>query len=391
MVENLVTSMPMYVCTFWSVLLLVDVMNNRQTAKKRLLAYMLTTTALYACHYIFFNHQTTLIPFTNTVYTVANLAVFPLYYIYLKEVTEPAWNHRWQWLLLVPAAVGGLAVGTLYALMEPAERTTFINDYLYHNQMATSGGLVWWQGAVHQAAKLVFALQIPPVLVLGLRKIRRYNETVEACYADTDDRRLHLMTTILVLFVVTSFMSFGANALGRYRFADSTWLLLVPSAVFSVLQFMLGYAGYHQRFTASDLVRDMRIAEDNLEPSAAREDVNEGTQPGKMAELQQKLTDAVGRDHIYLQPDLKITDVAALLHTNRTYVSRVLKEQMGTTFADFINRQRIDYACQLMSRQPDLPTGEVAAQSGFSSQSSFYRNFKLYKGCAPKDYHPAQT
>ena len=44
-----------------------------------------------------------------------------------------------------------------------------------------------------------------------------------------------------------------------------------------------------------------------------------------------------------------------------------------------------------MSRQPDLPTSEVAAQSGFSSQSSFYRNFKLYKGCAPKDYHPAQT
>ena len=120
MVENLVTSMPMYVCTFWSVLLLVDVLNHGQTAKMRLLAYMLTTTALYACHYIFFNRQTTLIPFTNTVYTVANLAVFPLYYIYLKEVTEPTWNHRWQWLLLVPAAVGGLAVGTLYALMEPA-------------------------------------------------------------------------------------------------------------------------------------------------------------------------------------------------------------------------------------------------------------------------------
>ena len=34
MLENLITSMPMYVCTFWSVLLLIDVARNRQTAQK---------------------------------------------------------------------------------------------------------------------------------------------------------------------------------------------------------------------------------------------------------------------------------------------------------------------------------------------------------------------
>ena len=44
-----------------------------------------------------------------------------------------------------------------------------------------------------------------------------------------------------------------------------------------------------------------------------------------------------------------------------------------------------------MEQQPQLPAAVVASQSGFSSQSSFYRNFKLYKGCSPKDYQPAQT
>ena len=387
MLENLITSMPMYVCTFWSVLLLIDVARNRQTAKKRLLTYMVTAALLYAGHYIFFNHQTALMPFTDTIYVMSNLAVFPLYFMYIKEITEPAWNHRWQWLLLAPALLVGVTVGMLYVLMSPVETSDFIETYLYRNQMAGLEGLMWWQGVVHHAAKIVFALQIPPILVLGLRKIRQYNESVEASYADTDDKRLHLMTTILLLFVVTSFMSFGANLLGRYRFADSLWLLIVPSLVFSVLQFMLGYAGYHQKFTVSDLLCDMQITEDTQDTDAEEESI----QQDKMADLQQKLTDTVSRNKLYLQPELKITDVANLLHTNRTYVSRVLKEQIGTTFADFINHQRIDYACQLMEQQPQLPAAEVASQSGFSSQSSFYRNFKLYKGCSPKDYQPAQT
>ncbi len=377
----------MYVCTFWSVLLLIDVARNRQTAKKRLLTYMVTAALLYAGHYIFFNHRTELMPVTDTVYATTNLAVFPLYFMYIKEITEPAWNHRWQWLLLAPALLVGVTVGMLYVLMSPAETSDFIETYLYRNRMAGLEGLGWWQGVVHHTAKVVFALQIPPILVLGLRKIRHYNESVEASYADTDDKRLYMMTTILLLFVVISFISFGANILGRYRFTDSMLLLLVPSLVFSVLQFMLGYAGYHQKFTVSDLLRDMQITENTQEADT----VEESIQQGKMADLQQKLTDAVSRNKLYLQPDLKITDVANLLHTNRTYVSRVLKEQIGTTFADFINHQRIDHACQLMEQQPQLPAAEVASQSGFSSQSSFYRNFKLYKGCSPKDYQPAQT
>ena len=108
-------------------------------------------------------------------------------------------------------------------------------------------------------------------------------------------------------------------------------------------------------------------------------------QPHFLHVLPTLLATTISQERLYLRPDLKITDVAHLLHTNRTYVSRVLKEEMGTTFADFINRQRIEYACQLMEQQPQLPASEVARLSGFSSQSSFYRNYKHYMGHAPKD------
>jgi len=388
MLVNLVTSMPMYVCAFWSVLFLLDVVEKRQTSKKRLLAYMVAATLLYAGHYVFFSRITSVQPIADTVYCTVNLAVFPLYYIYLKELTEPEWNHRWRWLLLVPAALAGLTVGLLYALMSPEETTQFIDEYLYHNRFSTLSGLGWWQAAVHCTVKTAFALMIPPILLMGFSKIRRYEQAVEQNYADTDDKRLPLVKAVLILFVATSLLSFGANLTGRHPFTSSLWLLLVPALLFSTLQFLLGYAGYRQQFTIRDLLSDMGITAPGTRQEDDERGDDEGTQPATLAELAQQITDIVNRHQLYLQPNLKITDVAALLHTNRTYVSRVLKEDMGTTFADFINRQRIDYASKLMEQQPELGASEVARQSGFSSQSSFYRNYKLYKGHPPKEDHP---
>ena len=388
MYANLITSMPMYVCAFWSVLLLLDVITTRQVAKSRLLAYMVAATLLYSGHYVFFNHLTGLLPLSDTFYCTTNLAVFPLYYLYIKELTEPHWNRRWQWLLLVPAVVFGGVVGLLYVLMSPEETATFIDSYLYHNQVEKLTGLAWWQAIVHHGAKAVFALMIPPIVVLGFRKISRYNETVEANYADTDERRLWLVKTILVLFVVAALLAFAANAAGRYRFAGSLWLLPMSSVGFSVLQFLLGYAGHRQTFGISNLLHDMETNTPEAAHATTAPAVEETEQSNILDELPALLTTTVSQELLYLQPDLKITDVAHLLHTNRTYISRVLKEEMGTTFADFINRQRIDYACKLMQQQPQPPVNELARDSGFSSVSSFYRNFKLYKGCSPKDYLP---
>ena len=390
MYTNLITSMPMYVCAFWSVLLLLDVITTRQVAKGRLLAYMAAATLLYTGHYVFFNRQAELLPLSDTIYCATNLAVFPLYLIYIKELTVPEWNHRRQWLWLLPAVVVGVAVGVLYVLMSPEETTRFVEDYLYGNRFGQSGTLAWWQAAVHHLGKVLFALQIPPILIMGFRHIRRYDQAVVANYADTDDKMLHPLKSVMVLFVVASLLAFAANVAGRYRFADSLWLLAIPSTAFSALQFLLGYIGYRQQFSIRDLLRDLDITSPATEAEAKAPTAEKGEagQPNILDELPALLTATVSQERLYLRPDLKITDVANLLHTNRTYVSRVLKEEMGTTFADFINRQRIDHACELMQRQPEVSINELAHNSGFSSVSSFYRNFKLYKGCSPKVYPP---
>lgn len=50
------------------------------------------------------------------------------------------------------------------------------------------------------------------------------------------------------------------------------------------------------------------------------------------------------------------------------------------------NCYRIQYAQKLMKEHPQMSITEVAEESGFSSRSAFYRNFKKMTGENPSEW-----
>ena len=91
-------------------------------------------------------------------------------------------------------------------------------------------------------------------------------------------------------------------------------------------------------------------------------------------------------ERLFLQNDLKISDLSLRLGSNRNYIYNAINVEMGVNFSDYINRQRIEYAAMMMGEHPELPINELYMKTGFSSSSSFYRNFRHYMGCTPKEY-----
>ena len=89
---------------------------------------------------------------------------------------------------------------------------------------------------------------------------------------------------------------------------------------------------------------------------------------------------------LFLQPNLKINDLANMLNTNRNYIYNAINQGIGLSFAEYINKKRIEYAVQLIDQDREILLTDVAHKSGFSSPSAFYRNFKLYMDCSPSDY-----
>ena len=73
----------------------------------------------------------------------------------------------------------------------------------------------------------------------------------------------------------------------------------------------------------------------------------------------------------FLNPHLSIIDVAEHCGYGRTYVSKVLTNELGGFF-HYINSLRLDYARQYREDHPYATQDEVATASGFSSRQTFY-------------------
>lgn len=131
-------------------------------------------------------------------------------------------------------------------------------------------------------------------------------------------------------------------------------------------------------------------------PSVAGQDVSSTVQSEEIClgeyscQFEQKLSQVMNDGKLYLNPKLTLLDVALSIGSNRTYVSDYLNKVMHTTFYDYVNRLRVEAACDIIDAMPqagrrNMP--EVARQSGFNSLATFNRSFKAVKGMTPKKYY----
>ena len=367
MILNLAISLPLITCALFSMLILLEWYNRQLREQHTLFAFMLTATLLYVGHYIYFNRAVELLPLSDILYVSANITVYPLYLIYIIRLTS-----KWRavyWLMLLPGLLAIMATGTGYIFMTDEEDRMFVHNYLYHNSQTELTDMALFQAYIRQFCKLVFAIEVIATVVIGSMMIRRYDRMVDEFYADTDDKSMRNIQSILYLVLTIAVLSFIVNIIGRARFTDHEIILTTTSLMFSALLFAIGYEGLHRHFSIIDM-RTNKEQVSNDDSAALKDAVNRS--------MTERIIALVENDKIYLQPDLKLDDLAQMMHTNRTYIYQAVNQQMGISFNEFINRYRIAHAKRLMASDPTLSINDVALHSGFASLSSFYRNMKKY-------------
>lgn len=103
------------------------------------------------------------------------------------------------------------------------------------------------------------------------------------------------------------------------------------------------------------------------------------------AGLRDRIIALFENDRIYLNPQLRLSDVTEMANSNRTYVSRFFNDNNGKTFFEFVNEYRVKYAMTLL-KSSDAKLDVIAERSGFSSRQSFHRVFCKIAGCTPGQY-----
>jgi len=110
------------------------------------------------------------------------------------------------------------------------------------------------------------------------------------------------------------------------------------------------------------------------------------TEPENSDDLMQRLRVLMEEKKLYADPNLKVSDVAILLNTNRRILSNVIKEREGSTFILFVNKYRVAHAKHLLQHSQGMKLSSVYADSGFSNEQTFYRIFKQVTGQTPGEW-----
>lgn len=354
---SVICLLPFSVCSVWTVLLLLD---GRRTGwssgRKELCCFSAVCTVLYFCHAAYFLDPPTGLTWGNVLYSGANLAVYPLFFLYLRSVADLKGIRPADYLLLLPAIAVTIYATVVKTTGGPAENVLLCN-------------------------KIMFPVLLVYVLIAGELLISGFNKAVRNFYAEAENKTMENLHLLFILLALTALASTAANFIGREAFSGRM-LLAVPSVIFSTLLFLIMYTAHNLQFSAKDLLLD-------IERSNARINAVDETE-SKSSEIMERIDRIVSETKIYKQHGLSITDLAALVGTNRTYASNAINQQLGMSFSDYINRLRVEESKRiLMSTEGKFVMSAVAEEAGFASEATFYRHFRNVEGKTPLEWFQA--
>jgi len=90
------------------------------------------------------------------------------------------------------------------------------------------------------------------------------------------------------------------------------------------------------------------------------------------------------------KPEISLTDLSLALSVSQSYVCKLLKTDMQTTFVEYLTKKRMEEAIRLLVTT-DLKLYLVARQVGYQSQHYFSTVFKKYTGLSPSCYRETHS
>ena len=153
------------------------------------------------------------------------------------------------------------------------------------------------------------------------------------------------------------------------------WILLAGLVVLALLAYLIIYKRRLQ--TPKNTTPEVTAPEPA--PDSPRDE-----------QLMQRIIRLMEEQRPYLDSDLKQADVATALGVRLDEVSRCINSY-AFNFSQFVNGYRIEYAKQLMLRKPGIKMTQVAIESGFSNETTFFRTFKTIVGMPPSEWASQKT
>lgn len=148
-----------------------------------------------------------------------------------------------------------------------------------------------------------------------------------------------------------------------------------------ILFFYIAYSGYRQKsIYTSKPTSEIVYATAKKQAFAYEEDEYDPV----IKELCKKMID----ERLYIQPELNLGDLANIIGVHAHQLSKLINEQLGKNFFEFVNEYRIEEFKKLVAnpKNKHFSILGLALDSGFNSKASFNRIFKNNTGFTPSEF-----
>ena len=101
-----------------------------------------------------------------------------------------------------------------------------------------------------------------------------------------------------------------------------------------------------------------------------------------------KAKNLIEQEQLFKNEKLTVAELANQIDTNTKYLSQALNDHMEVSFADFLNKYRVEESQKLLldEENKSLTIEAIGQMAGFKSKSSFFRAFKKFTSLTPNQY-----
>lgn len=373
MIEFIALLTPVYVPIFWFLVLL----SNSKTNKARwfLSLFMLIVTGLYIGHAFYFYKYFEVFTWYDSVYTFTSLLVYPMFYTYLRLLTMEVHITFKHLKHFIPSVIISSTILLCTILMNAEQRNEYFNYYtnafFYVSQ--DSSLLIILKKYTYLFSRVIFSAQIIYYTILCLKTLHKHSKNIKELYSNISNKELLWVKTLIVVFSTTSVFSFIINIIGKEMFLAHPETLLIPSAIFSTMIFLIGYSGNMQKQVIKEIDFDKK--NDNIGIQTI-EDIDK-------KQLVEKINETMIRHKLFLDSDLKIWDLCITMNIDRITLTKIILEEFDSDFNHFINKYRIEEAKSIIEKNKNISFNELYRKSGFDSLQSFIKAYRKHEGVSP--------
>lgn len=247
---------------------------------------------------------------------------------------------------------------------------SFVLPLLYYVGVLLEFGSTYCH-TVSLLMKVTFVTQTIAYVCASHLLIRKYGDKARQFYSDMEDSRMDRVHLLNVVMLILACASIVISLLGRTTFLFHLWALGIVSVIFSSCLFIIGWLGNRQNVinpTFEEETEERRcMIEENGEVELRERNIQAKN------ELSEKLRLLMEEDQMYLDSKLTIRDLALAAHTNRTYLSNHINNELNQNFCSYINSYRVDYLKKLKEEHPEYDNNTLADLCGFGSVDSMKR------------------